>query len=213
MDEVLDCFLLDGHLANLPEAAHPQLCLDQLSVPIYHADVNAIVGETSLSFAFLNVHTRAEGAKKHAEDSRHVDGRYSSHPLSSRTCWVEALPFIPSPKLYLLFQLDHLLAGVSRKRSIGGCVAKSVDNVVPYELLHLIAGEWSSYVYPPLIKWPWRRDGGQVLLRIPWDGTVSGPECIAAMTPHVFSVERSLLGVVRRTGAMVLERTSCIGFH
>ncbi|GJU36882.1 hypothetical protein Tco_1185236 [Tanacetum coccineum] len=26
--------------------------------------------------------------------------------------------------------------------------------------------ERSSYVYPPLIKWPWRRDGGQVLLRI-----------------------------------------------
>ncbi|GJY13760.1 hypothetical protein Tco_0383069 [Tanacetum coccineum] len=54
MDEVLDCFLLDGPLANLPEAAHLQPCLEQLSVPIYHADVNAVAGETSLSFALLN---------------------------------------------------------------------------------------------------------------------------------------------------------------
>ncbi|GJZ16168.1 hypothetical protein Tco_0551845 [Tanacetum coccineum] len=70
MDEVLDCFLLDGPLANLPEAAHLQPCLEQLSVPIYHADVNAVVGETSLSFALLNVHTRAEGAKRHASALR-----------------------------------------------------------------------------------------------------------------------------------------------
>ncbi|GJR15830.1 hypothetical protein Tco_0798482 [Tanacetum coccineum] len=66
MDEVLDCFLLDGPLASLPGAAHLQPCLEQLSVPIYHADVNAVAGETSLSFALLNVYTRAEGAKKHA---------------------------------------------------------------------------------------------------------------------------------------------------
>ncbi|GJW31575.1 disease resistance protein [Tanacetum coccineum] len=65
MDEVLDCFLLDGPLADLPEAAHLQPCLEQLSIPIYHADVNAVVGETSLSFSLLNVHTRVEGAKKH----------------------------------------------------------------------------------------------------------------------------------------------------
>ncbi|GKA99066.1 probable BOI-related E3 ubiquitin-protein ligase 3, partial [Tanacetum coccineum] len=39
MDEVLDCFLLDGPFANLPEAAYLQPCLEQLSVPIYHADV------------------------------------------------------------------------------------------------------------------------------------------------------------------------------
>ncbi|GKE75044.1 hypothetical protein Tco_1537085, partial [Tanacetum coccineum] len=53
MDEVLDCFLLDGPFANLPEAAYLQPCLDQLSVPIYYADINAVVGETSLSFALL----------------------------------------------------------------------------------------------------------------------------------------------------------------
>ncbi|GJX96092.1 hypothetical protein Tco_0351890 [Tanacetum coccineum] len=59
MDEVLDCFLLDGPLADLPEAAHLQPCLEQLSVPIYHADVKAVVGETSLSFALLNASTSA----------------------------------------------------------------------------------------------------------------------------------------------------------
>ncbi|GJZ95953.1 hypothetical protein Tco_0668287 [Tanacetum coccineum] len=76
MDEVLDCFLLDGPLASLPEAAHLQPCLEQLSVPIYHADVNAVAGETSLSFALLNVHTRAERGKSNAMLSS-VDGRYS----------------------------------------------------------------------------------------------------------------------------------------
>ncbi|GJW68898.1 hypothetical protein Tco_0123322 [Tanacetum coccineum] len=66
MDEVLDCFILDGPLADLPEAAHLQPCLEHLSVPIHQSDDKAIVGETSLSFALLNVHSRAEGAKKHA---------------------------------------------------------------------------------------------------------------------------------------------------
>ncbi|GJW11890.1 hypothetical protein Tco_1577717 [Tanacetum coccineum] len=79
MDEVLDCFLLDGPLADLPEAAHLQPCLEQLSVPIYHADVNAVVGETSLSFALLNVHTRAEGAKKHAAALRQLMVDIVSH--------------------------------------------------------------------------------------------------------------------------------------
>ncbi|GJR24189.1 hypothetical protein Tco_0972716 [Tanacetum coccineum] len=90
MDEVLDCFLLDGPLANLPEAAHIQPCLEQLSVPIYHADVNAVVGETSLSFALLNVHTRAEGAKKHAAALRQLMVDIVSHPLSSQNLLGEA---------------------------------------------------------------------------------------------------------------------------
>ncbi|GJX74997.1 retrovirus-related pol polyprotein from transposon TNT 1-94 [Tanacetum coccineum] len=60
----IDCFILDGPLANLLEAAHLQPCLEQLSVPIHHSDDKAIVGETSLSFALLNVHSHAEGAKK-----------------------------------------------------------------------------------------------------------------------------------------------------
>ncbi|GJS90804.1 hypothetical protein Tco_0773440 [Tanacetum coccineum] len=84
MDEILDCFLLDGPLADLPEAAHLQPCLEQLSVPIYHADVNAVVGETSLSFALLNVHTRAEGAKRHASALRQLMVDIVSHPLSSQ---------------------------------------------------------------------------------------------------------------------------------
>ncbi|GJT15065.1 hypothetical protein Tco_0873771, partial [Tanacetum coccineum] len=90
MDEVLDCFLLDGPLANLPEAAHLQPCLEQLSVPIYHADVNAIAGETSLSFALLNVHTRAEGTKKHAAALRQLMVDIVSHPLSSQNLLGEA---------------------------------------------------------------------------------------------------------------------------
>ncbi|GJR88287.1 hypothetical protein Tco_0212298 [Tanacetum coccineum] len=90
MDEVLDCFLLDGPLANLPEAAYLQPCIEQLSVPIYHADVNAVVGETSLSFALLNVHTRAEGAKKHAAALRQLIVDIVSHPLSSQTLVGEA---------------------------------------------------------------------------------------------------------------------------
>ncbi|GJY18325.1 putative RNA-directed DNA polymerase, eukaryota, reverse transcriptase zinc-binding domain protein [Tanacetum coccineum] len=66
MDEVLDCFLLDGPLSELPEAASLQLCIEQLSIPIHHAGDKTAVEETSLSFALMNVHARAEGAKKHA---------------------------------------------------------------------------------------------------------------------------------------------------
>ncbi|GJX87803.1 hypothetical protein Tco_0339817 [Tanacetum coccineum] len=84
MDEVLDCFLLDGPLADLPEAAHLQPCLEQLSVPIYHADVNVVAGKTSLSFALLSVHTHAEGAKKHAAALRQLMVDIVSHHLSSQ---------------------------------------------------------------------------------------------------------------------------------
>ncbi|GJX29336.1 zinc finger, CCHC-type, retrotransposon gag domain protein [Tanacetum coccineum] len=90
MDEVLDCFLLDGPLADLPVAAHLQPCLEQLSVPIYHANVNSVVGETSLSFALLNVHARAEGAKKHAATLRQLMVDIVSHPLSSQNLLGEA---------------------------------------------------------------------------------------------------------------------------
>ncbi|GKA57670.1 hypothetical protein Tco_0756858 [Tanacetum coccineum] len=87
MDEVLDCFIMDEPLADLPEAAHLQPCLEQLSVPVYHYDDKAIVGETSLSFALLNVHSRAEEAKKHAAALRHLMMEIVSNPLSSQT-WV-----------------------------------------------------------------------------------------------------------------------------
>ncbi|GJX83246.1 hypothetical protein Tco_0332727 [Tanacetum coccineum] len=64
MDEVLDFFILDGPLADLPEAAHLQ--------PY---------------FALLNVHSRAEGAKKHAAALRQLMMEIVSNPLSSQT-WV-----------------------------------------------------------------------------------------------------------------------------
>ncbi|GJZ61426.1 hypothetical protein Tco_0617563 [Tanacetum coccineum] len=84
MDEILDCFILDGPLADLPEAAHLQPCLKQLSVPIHHSDDKAIVGETSLSFAFLNVHSRAEGAKKHVVALRQLMMEIVSNPCLLR---------------------------------------------------------------------------------------------------------------------------------
>ncbi|GKD45601.1 hypothetical protein Tco_1270246, partial [Tanacetum coccineum] len=90
MDEVLDCFLLDEPLADLPEAAYLQPCLEQLSVPIYHANVKTVVGETSLSFALLNVHTRAKGAKKHAASLRQLMVDIISHLLSSQNLVGEA---------------------------------------------------------------------------------------------------------------------------
>ncbi|GJW90734.1 hypothetical protein Tco_0168287 [Tanacetum coccineum] len=57
MDEVLDYLLLDGPAADFPEAVHLQPCLEQLKVPIHHAGDKTIVGETSLSFALMNVHS------------------------------------------------------------------------------------------------------------------------------------------------------------
>ncbi|GKF23852.1 hypothetical protein Tco_0076174, partial [Tanacetum coccineum] len=50
MDEVLDCFILDGPLVGLPEAAYLQPCIEQLSVPIHHAGDTTAVGETSLTW-------------------------------------------------------------------------------------------------------------------------------------------------------------------
>ncbi|GJW72584.1 hypothetical protein Tco_0129501 [Tanacetum coccineum] len=87
MDEYLDCFLLDGPAADLPEAVHLQSCLEQLTVPIYHVGDKTIVGETCLSFALMNVHNRAEGAKKHAVALRKLMIDIVSDPLSSQT-WV-----------------------------------------------------------------------------------------------------------------------------
>ncbi|GJV59646.1 hypothetical protein Tco_1465746 [Tanacetum coccineum] len=87
MDEVLDYFLLDGPLAELPEAASLQPCIEELSIPIHHAGDKTAIGETSLSFALMNVHARAEGAKKHAAALRQLMMEIVSAPLSSQT-WV-----------------------------------------------------------------------------------------------------------------------------
>ncbi|GKF44748.1 hypothetical protein Tco_0131300, partial [Tanacetum coccineum] len=45
------------------------------------------VGETSISFALMNVHARAEGAKKHVAALRQLMMEIVSAPLSSQT-WV-----------------------------------------------------------------------------------------------------------------------------
>ncbi|GKB04285.1 hypothetical protein Tco_0832428 [Tanacetum coccineum] len=88
IDEVLDCFLLDGPLAGLPEAAYLQPCIEQLSIPkIHHVGDNTTVRETSLSFALMNVHARAEGAKKHAAALCQLMMEIVFAPLSSQT-WV-----------------------------------------------------------------------------------------------------------------------------
>ncbi|GKA91081.1 hypothetical protein Tco_0812951 [Tanacetum coccineum] len=93
MDEVLDCFLLDGPLAELPEAASLQPCIEQLSIPIHHAGDKTVVGETSLSFALMNVHARAEGAKKHVAALRQLMMEIVFAPLSSQT-WVGESLFV-----------------------------------------------------------------------------------------------------------------------
>ncbi|GKC82336.1 hypothetical protein Tco_1138053 [Tanacetum coccineum] len=87
MDEVLDCFLLDGPLAELSEVASLQPCIEQLSIPIHHVGDKTAVGETSLSFELMNVHAHAEGAKKHAAALRQLMMEIVSVPLSSQT-WV-----------------------------------------------------------------------------------------------------------------------------
>ncbi|GJT37625.1 hypothetical protein Tco_0937490 [Tanacetum coccineum] len=87
MDEVLDSFLLDGPLACLPEAAYLQPCIEQLSVPIHYAGDTTAIGETSMSFALMNVYARAEGAKKHDAALRQLMMDIVSAPLSSQT-WV-----------------------------------------------------------------------------------------------------------------------------
>ncbi|GJX05859.1 hypothetical protein Tco_0193791 [Tanacetum coccineum] len=85
IDEVLDCFLLDGPLAELPKAASLQPCIEQLSIPIYHAGDKKAIGETSLSFALMNVNACAEEAKKHAAALCQLMMEIVSVPLSSQT--------------------------------------------------------------------------------------------------------------------------------
>ncbi|GJU39288.1 hypothetical protein Tco_1192245 [Tanacetum coccineum] len=82
MDEALDCFLLDGPLAELSKAASLQPCIEHLSNPIHHAGDKTAIGETSLSFALMNVHAHAEGAKKHAVALRQLMMEIVSAPLS-----------------------------------------------------------------------------------------------------------------------------------
>ncbi|GJQ89261.1 hypothetical protein Tco_0000400 [Tanacetum coccineum] len=122
MDEVLDCFILDGPLADLPEAAYLQPCLEQLSVPIHHSDDKVIVGETSLSFALLNVHSRAEGAKKHVAALRQLMMEIVSNPLSSQT-WVgeTSNSALLSPARTLMSGYDKALGSVVAIPKVEAC--------------------------------------------------------------------------------------------
>ncbi|GJV09232.1 hypothetical protein Tco_1346888 [Tanacetum coccineum] len=74
-----------------PEAAKASYidspCLEQLTVPIHHSGDKTVFGETSLSFALMNVYSRAEGAKKHVAALRKLMIDIVSDPLSSQT-WV-----------------------------------------------------------------------------------------------------------------------------
>ncbi|GKC71171.1 hypothetical protein Tco_1117054 [Tanacetum coccineum] len=94
MDEVLDCFLLDKPLAGLLEDTYLPSCIEQLSVPIYHAGDKTAIGETSLSFALMNVHAHAEGVKKHAAALRRLMMEIVSSRLSSQTWVGEASTFV-----------------------------------------------------------------------------------------------------------------------
>ncbi|GJX51426.1 hypothetical protein Tco_0278271 [Tanacetum coccineum] len=94
-------FLLDGPLANLPEAAYLQPCLEQLSVPIYYADVNAVVRETSLSFALLIIPTSSQSLLGEASTSAVafcVDALDTDEDLGS----VVYMPHLEDPRFEIL---------------------------------------------------------------------------------------------------------------
>ncbi|GJY18154.1 hypothetical protein Tco_0389645 [Tanacetum coccineum] len=57
--------------------------IDELSIPIHHAGDKTVVEDTSLYFALMNVHARAEGAKKHVAALRQLTMEIVFAPLSS----------------------------------------------------------------------------------------------------------------------------------
>ncbi|GJY57760.1 hypothetical protein Tco_0457652 [Tanacetum coccineum] len=73
----------------------------KLSIHIHHAGDNMAVGETSLSFALVNVHARAEGAKKHAAALHQLMMEIVSAPLSSHT-WVGEASISTAPLSVML---------------------------------------------------------------------------------------------------------------
>ncbi|GJT53640.1 hypothetical protein Tco_0988694 [Tanacetum coccineum] len=78
---------VDFPLINLLKSKKDAGMDEQLSIPIHHAGDNTAVRETSLSFALMNVHARADGAKKHDAALRQLMMEIVSTPLSSQT-WV-----------------------------------------------------------------------------------------------------------------------------
>ncbi|GKA54945.1 hypothetical protein Tco_0753894 [Tanacetum coccineum] len=75
---VVDAYEPEAAKANYIDAVK---ALEDVDFPL------TIVGETSLSFALMNVHSRAEGEKKHAAALRKLMIDIVSDPLSSQT-WV-----------------------------------------------------------------------------------------------------------------------------
>ncbi|GKE33584.1 hypothetical protein Tco_1452906, partial [Tanacetum coccineum] len=130
MDEVLDCFLLDGPLAELPEAASLQPCIEQLSIPIHHAGDKTVVEETSLSFALMNVHARAEGAKKHDAALRQLMMEIVYAPLSSQT-WVGEASISATP----LSVEDY--AEEDTDEALGSVVAAPILSVVAFSFISM----------------------------------------------------------------------------
>ncbi|GJT36914.1 hypothetical protein Tco_0936779 [Tanacetum coccineum] len=130
MDEVLDCFFLDRPLAELPEAASLQPCIEQLSIPIHHASDKTVVGETSLSFALMNVHARAEGAKKHAAALRQLMMKIVSAPLSSQT-WVGEASISAAPLSVEDYTEEDTDEG------LGSVVAASILSVVTFSFISM----------------------------------------------------------------------------
>ncbi|GJX16676.1 hypothetical protein Tco_0217508 [Tanacetum coccineum] len=111
LDEVLDCFLLDGPLVELPEAASLQPCIEQLYIPIHHAGDKTAVEETSLSFALMNVHAHAEGAKKLVAALRQlmmeiVSG--SPRPCLPRLGWVKLVFLRPLSPLRIILKKTQM---------------------------------------------------------------------------------------------------------
>ncbi|GJT42591.1 hypothetical protein Tco_0951306 [Tanacetum coccineum] len=97
-------------------------------VPIHHAGDKTAVGETSLSFALMNVHARAEGAKKHAAALCQLMMEIVSTPLFLlRT-------ILPRP----LFLLRTILK-MTRTRPWGVLLPFPSLNVVTFDSLRVLA--------------------------------------------------------------------------
>ncbi|GJZ98364.1 hypothetical protein Tco_0670817 [Tanacetum coccineum] len=83
------------------------------------------VGETSLSFALMNVHARAEGAKKHAAALRQLMMEIVFAPLSSQT-WVGEASISAAPLSvddYAEEDTDEALGSVVAAPHLEHCLA------------------------------------------------------------------------------------------
>ncbi|GJV90651.1 hypothetical protein Tco_1538464 [Tanacetum coccineum] len=115
--------MLTLSLAEILEVASLQPCIEQLSIPIHHAGDKTAVGETSLSFALMNVHARAEGAKKHVAARRQLMMEIVCAPLSSQT-WVGEASIFAAPlsvEDYAEEDTDEALGSVVVVRNLERC--------------------------------------------------------------------------------------------